>query len=794
MMVEINDWDCFNGCFSLTNNDGMTETEANARELRDRTFSALTLRALAVSTAIIALIVIVDGCVSTLTSIDKMPVAGPLTLLTGVALGRFFWRYWRNSSAELKRLRIESPSLRQTRFAPESAPKPGNATHVMFEPELDTPHGEAHEVSARAKRPILVGLFFGAMCIVLLGYQAFESPSLGLSAPIGGLIWIELVTVWVWLNPVRLSVKGGVLTVKPSLGPPIRISHVEDLAMRGSTLCIRIADLDFASLPSDAVREALIKRAAKTGSHFEFPGRQFTQNEVNQFRAAIGMAAQPPNSTPDFDQLLLAITPRAIVTYTILILNVGVFVAMVLQGSDLWQPTVNQLIEWGANFGPQTASGEWWRTITSVFVHIGLLHLFCNLFVLRDIGPLVERLVGSKLFLIGYLFSGYCGSVASVAWNSFHVSAGASGAVFGLFGMAIGLLLRHRQEIPPDLQRQHRFSAIVFVIYNLYLSLYLKGIDTAAHLGGLAAGFCFGLLVIPVFSIRQRRLDGQRVVPTAIACVVVGIFAFLQFVPQVADVAAVARQLNQHEKHAIEIWNSTNHDLQSETITAHQAATRIRDEVVIPFRKELDRIQSLPHVLREHREWFETIVTVTQLRLNGWNLYADYLDSNNPALRGEYELNEEAVAELTKQWSARNGLETNSNLKSTTSVQYSVELAVFAALKKRFDDAVHFDADTSDPAKAQETANRIEKTLPDLQAARRRFEQRAMHAEGGSVVQTQLMTRYIAALEERWEMQAKYLRNADDELAKQLRRKVRECDQLESVIKLISSSDPEPTE
>src|SRR6202011_2677222 len=111
------------------------------------------------------------------------------------------------------------------------------------------------------------------------------------------------------------------------------------------------------------------------------------------------------------------------------------FVAMVATGVHWLSPTTADLIKWGADYGPRTTAGEWWRLGSSMFLHLGIIHIAFNMVVLWDIGRFTERLLGNAGFLIVYVLSGLFGSLASVLINPHIPSAGASGAVFGLYGV-----------------------------------------------------------------------------------------------------------------------------------------------------------------------------------------------------------------------------------------------------------------------------------------------------------------------------------------------------------------------
>jgi rhomboid protease GluP len=144
-----------------------------------------------------------------------------------------------------------------------------------------------------------------------------------------------------------------------------------------------------------------------------------------------------------------------------------------------------------------TIHGEWWRLGTSLFVHINLIHLLLNLWVLNDLGGLVERWVGAVGFLLVYIISGLVGSLVSVAWYSDPVvSAGASGAVFGVCGALGALLVGQPAGVSRDLLRRYRSSLGGFVLYNVAFNILASDfVDVAAHLGGAAAGAIGGFIL-----------------------------------------------------------------------------------------------------------------------------------------------------------------------------------------------------------------------------------------------------------------------------------------------------------
>lgn len=187
------------------------------------------------------------------------------------------------------------------------------------------------------------------------------------------------------------------------------------------------------------------------------------------------------------------ITRPAIVTPILLCVNIGIFLLMVMSGINIVHPSLNGLILWGANYKPLTLDGQWWRLVTNCFVHIGVIHLSFNMYALWCVGSVVEGYLGRPRFLSAYLLSGVCGSIVSLWWHDNVVSAGASGAIFGIYGVFIFMLLANmiKKEISKDLLG----SSLAFVGYNLLYGM-KAGIDNAAHIGGLIGGFIFGFVFL----------------------------------------------------------------------------------------------------------------------------------------------------------------------------------------------------------------------------------------------------------------------------------------------------------
>ena len=179
-------------------------------------------------------------------------------------------------------------------------------------------------------------------------------------------------------------------------------------------------------------------------------------------------------------------------TSIILDLNLLVFLLMVFSGINIISPNGQELLHWGANRRIETTSGEWWRLLTSMFLHGGIMHLFLNIYGLVIAAIFVEPLLGRKKYFILYVLSGLFGSLASIWWYPNIISVGASGAIFGLYGAILGLLLTN--AFPKNGGKGILVMIGIYVGINLLWGL-TGGIDNAAHIGGLLSGAIIGIIL-----------------------------------------------------------------------------------------------------------------------------------------------------------------------------------------------------------------------------------------------------------------------------------------------------------
>jgi rhomboid protease GluP len=205
-------------------------------------------------------------------------------------------------------------------------------------------------------------------------------------------------------------------------------------------------------------------------------------------------------------ELLHSSPARTPLTHAILLVNLLMFAAMLAQGAGFWHTSTVVPLAWGANFGPATQDGEWWRLFTALFIHFGLLHLGMNMWALRDVGRLVERLAGPWRFIALYVGSGILGNLLSlVVQGNKAVSGGASGAIFGLYGALLVLLWSERRRVDAAEFRWLFGLASIFIVLMLGMGWVIPGIDNAAHGGGLVSGALLAHALARPWTVRRPR-------------------------------------------------------------------------------------------------------------------------------------------------------------------------------------------------------------------------------------------------------------------------------------------------
>jgi membrane associated rhomboid family serine protease len=211
---------------------------------------------------------------------------------------------------------------------------------------------------------------------------------------------------------------------------------------------------------------------------------------------------------------------------TLVLINVLVFLVFFINTKSWFGVQPQLLTVWGSNYGPLTVGGQWWRLLSSLFLHLSPVHLVLNMWVLWNVGRLGERLFGHSVFLLLYFFTGIMAGLATVVWDPALNVVGSSGAIFGLLGAVLASVIRPSHRTPTRFVRSHWLSLFLFTLFNLVSGFMQFGIANAAHVGGLASGALLGAFIaFPMRSDLERRYRLGQVAAAVGAAVTVLLIA-----------------------------------------------------------------------------------------------------------------------------------------------------------------------------------------------------------------------------------------------------------------------------
>jgi len=251
-------------------------------------------------------------------------------------------------------------------------------------------------------------------------------------------------------------------------------------------------------------------------------------------------------------------------TYSLMAINLLVFAVMFRYGpvpglihQHAWSGVltapfdVDVLVRFGASATWKVQSGEWWRLITSTFVHVTVLHIALNMWCLWNLGLFGEPLLGKKGLVYVYFLTGTSGMMLSYVWTRLHgedgLVAGASGAVFGVAGILIVLLSNRGLNLPWEELRGLRRQVIFFAVANLAIGMVpdvltmasagqlarvhldpanLPRIDNTAHLGGFLSGLALGLPLFPRMTAGRALYRQRQRITFAVAALILGMVGY----------------------------------------------------------------------------------------------------------------------------------------------------------------------------------------------------------------------------------------------------------------------------
>ena len=233
-------------------------------------------------------------------------------------------------------------------------------------------------------------------------------------------------------------------------------------------------------------------------------------------------------------------------TYGLVGLNVLVYLLMVFTGASASNPSRDQLIRWGADFGPLTLGSQPWRMVSAAFVHIGAMHIFFNMWCLVSLGGLAEAIYKRTAYLFMYVLSGITGSLFSLIVYPFTVSAGASGAIFGIVGALIAAFKLGRLRIPPPIVKKQLTNLFVFAGFNLIYGAVAPGVNNAAHLGGLAGGLLMGAIIAVAIRKHSEYRRARNMAITLMIVIIAGGYVAVRQVQAFAIPFGVGRDALAH--------------------------------------------------------------------------------------------------------------------------------------------------------------------------------------------------------------------------------------------------------
>jgi len=298
--------------------------------------------------------------------------------------------------------------------------------------------------------------------------------------------------------------------------------------------------------------------------------------------------------------LLQQRVPRVQFTLLLIAANIGVFVAMLLGGAGFWHSPNSIQLAWGANFGPATQDGEWWRLGTALFLHFGAIHLFMNLCALWDGGRLVERMYGHSRFVVLYFTSGLMGNLLSlVIQGGSAVSGGASGAIFGVYGGLLVFLWRERAELDAHEYRWMFWGAVAFSALTILLGFIIPGIDNSAHIGGFVTGLLAGVALAPALDESKLSPLKPRLIATGL--LLLGLATLIRNIPTPAyrwsDELQVRQEISEfmrNEQAVNRSWLEIVNDGKKGTASFDELAGRIDSDISEHYEESFEQLSQLP--------------------------------------------------------------------------------------------------------------------------------------------------------------------------------------------------------
>lgn len=332
--------------------------------------------------------------------------------------------------------------------------------------------------------------------------------------------------------------------------------------------------------------------------------------------------------------------PGVWVTKALILANTCIFGAMLIYGAGLWHSENNVQLAWGANFGPATQDGQWWRLASAMFLHFGALHLLLNMWALWDSGQLVERMYGHLRFISIYLISGVFGNLLSLVFQgNTAVSGGASGAIFGIYGALLVYLWLNRFIINLREFQLLFWGALAFSLATIIFGFIIPGIDNAAHIGGFVAG-----LLCSAYCSTESSINASNLKIRIISASILILFTLILFLntpkPKYlwSDEILIQNTINEFISQEQEInrsWLEISHRHKQNVITLEELAGKVDSTISGPYEDSFEKLSRLPkNPELPSAEKLQNLITYTKERKEASKVLAEKLRQqdqyNNP--------------------------------------------------------------------------------------------------------------------------------------------------------------------
>ncbi len=341
--------------------------------------------------------------------------------------------------------------------------------------------------------------------------------------------------------------------------------------------------------------------------------------------------------TGPFGDALRARTPWLIVTPAIIVANVGIFACLLFGDGSLSDQ--ERLVAWGASFGPRTSNGEWWRLVAATFVHGSALALLINTLAIAQLGLLLERLIGHAAFAAIYLAAGFFAHAMNLSASPETVSAGASGAAFGLYGLLFASVVRgtlQRSTVSIPLRALAVLSPVA-AAFALYSAIGV-GFDLAAR-AGLFTGFVFGIVVER--ELRDHKPPVKRLAAFSAATLAIAVMTAVPL-RGVTDIRPELAMLVAVEQRTAAAYDAAVQRFRTGRITTKSLAELI-DRTILPELEAVRaRIATLQRVPEAHRPVLTAATSYLKLRDESWRLRSEALTRANMRLLRDADRTEHA--------------------------------------------------------------------------------------------------------------------------------------------------------